>query len=114
MREVLRVVGMMPPARARAVLGAILSKDRTERTDRTDAEGLQEARRAFERDMQPIVSAVVEALKDGDNHALKGLKALLPELLREVNEEPELADLLTQQLGMAMMRGIMSKPEEVL
>lgn len=65
---------------------------------------------AFERDMQPVTGAIVEALNAGDLHALQGLRALLPKLLEEVNAQPALADLLTYQLGRAVLRA-MGKPE---
>jgi phage gp29-like protein len=68
---------------------------------------------AFERDMQPVCKAVVAALQAGDAHALKGLQALLPHLLEEVNASPDLADVLAHQMGKALLHGFTGgKPEE--
>ena len=69
---------------------------------------------AFERDMRPVVGAVVSALEAGDVEALKGLRALLPHLLADVNRAPALADLLAHQLGKSFLEGLNAKPEEAL
>jgi len=74
---------------------------------------LREAAAAFERDMKPVCNAVVGALKAGDVKALQGLRALLPHLLEEVNQSPELADLLAHQLGKSLVQGLTSKPGDV-
>ncbi len=64
------------------------------------------AARAFERDMQPVCKAVIEALQAGDKHALEGLRGMLPHLLEEVNANPVLADVLTRQLGRELLAGL--------
>jgi hypothetical protein len=60
---------------------------------------------AFASDMQPVCSALVAALKANDMDALKGLRAMLPHLLAEVNNAPELVDLLAHQLGKTFLDG---------
>ena len=60
---------------------------------------------AFERTMQPVCTAIVGALQADDLDALKGLRALLPHLLREVNRDPVLGDLLAYQLGRELLAG---------
>lgn len=70
------------------------------------------ARTAFEKDMQPVVSALAGALHANDLNALKGLQALLPGLLREVNRAPALAELLALQLGTAFLDGLKMKETE--
>ncbi len=75
---------------------------------------LQAAAKAFENDMQPVRDAIVSALEDGDMEALKGLRALLPHLLADVNSQPALADLLAHQLGKSFLEGLNAKPEEAL
>jgi hypothetical protein len=60
----------------------------------------------FERDMAPVRDAIVEALEAGDLEALRGLRAMIPGLLEDVNKSPELADLLAAQLGKAVLAGI--------
>jgi hypothetical protein len=78
------------------------------------AEFKKEAAAAFESDMQPVCRAVSAALKSGDADALRGLRALLPHLLEEVNKAPALADLLAHQLGKSLLEGLKAKPEETL
>ena len=73
-----------------------------------------EAAAAFEKDMHPVCMAVVSALEDGDIEALRGLRALLPHLLADVNRESALADLLAHQLGKSFLDGLNAKPEEAL
>lgn len=94
----------LPPDRARAVIRAALGKDGRE--GRTPHAGEEIAGAAFEKDMEPIREAIVGALQDGDVKALKGLRAMLPELLSEVNESPALADALAHSLGKAFLEGI--------
>lgn len=79
-----------------------------------DRSGLQDARKAFESDMQPVVKAIVSALEDGDMEAMKGLRALLPHLLKEVNAAPALAEVLSAQLGRALVQGLTAKPQTSL
>lgn len=66
----------------------------------------EQAREAFEADMQPVCTAIASALHANDLAALKGLRTLLPGLLREVNQSPALADLLALQLGTAFLEGL--------
>lgn len=68
----------------------------------------------WERDMRPVREAIVKALRDGDMAALRGLRALLPTLLHEVNQQPLLADLLAMQLGQDVLAGMKANPEDVL
>ena len=108
----LRAAADMPPHRARMVLAAIIAGDGTHRTDRTDV--THEAAAAFEADMRPVREAIVSALEAGDMEALRGLRALLPHLLAEVNQEPALADLLAHQLGKSLLAGLRAAPEDTL
>lgn len=87
------------------VLRAIISADRTDRSD---------LKEAFHRDMRPVCGAVVSALEAGDIEALRGLRAMLPHLLADVNREPALADLLAHQLGKSFLAGLNAGPEEAL
>ncbi len=73
-------------------------------------DGLKVAAAAFERDMAPVREAIVSALTAGDMEALRGLRAMLPHLLGDVNESPELADVLAFQLGESLVAGLMAKP----
>jgi hypothetical protein len=74
----------------------------------------KELKAAFERDMRPVAGAVVSALEAGDVEALKGLRAILPHLLKDVNRSPALADLLAHQLGKSFLEGLNAKPEATL
>lgn len=76
--------------------------------------GMEEPVAAFESDMRPVREAIVSALVAGDVEALRGLRALLPHLLAEVNESPALADLLAHQLGKSFLAGLKAEPEETL
>jgi len=87
---------------ARAILARAL--------DPSDA-GLQAAASAFERDMRPVRAAIISALEDGDVVALKGLRAILPHLLAEVNKDPELADVLALQIGKSFVEGLTKSRE---
>ena len=73
-----------------------------------DASALHAAGRAFEKGTQPVCTAIVSALQAGDMEALKGLRALLPHLLEDVNAEPVLGDVLAHQVGKAVMEGLNS------
>lgn len=57
----------------------------------SDVAGLAQAAGAWEEDMQPARIAIVAAMHSGDERSLKGLRHLLPGLLRQVNEVPNLA-----------------------
>ena len=74
----------------------------------------EQAATAFESDMQPVCNAIVGALNANDMDALKGLRALLPHLLEEVNQAPALADVLAHQLGKSLLDGLNAKPEDTL
>ncbi len=99
---------MTPNARAEA---EGLIADLSDPTDRTD---LADATAAFESDMRPVCGAIVSALEAGDIEALKGLRALLPHLLADVNRAPALADLLAHQLGKSFLTGLKAAPEDVV
>lgn len=102
--ELLKAAADMPPARARMVLAAIAAKE----------DSARDVAAAFERDMQPVCKALVSALRSGDMEALRGFRGLLPHLLAEVNESPELADVLAFHLGKSLLNGLRAKPEEAL
>jgi hypothetical protein len=65
---------------------------------------------AFEEDMRPVVGAIVSALEAGDVDAFRGLRAMLPHLLSEVNESAGLQEVLGRMLGEAIVQGLF--PEE--
>ncbi len=101
-KELLAGAAKMPPARARAVLAAIAGKEERE----TISPALADAAAAFERDMQPVRDAIAGALQAGDLDALRGLRAMLPTLLADVNASPELADVLAFHLGKAVLEAM--------
>jgi len=95
----------LPPAHARRVLGAILAHDAA--PSPTSLEDFKaQAAAAFESDMQPVCNALSAALQAGDLEALRGLRALLPHLLNQVNQQPALGDLLAHQLGKQILEGM--------
>ena len=98
---------MSPEARAEAV-SLLVDLGRTPNADAA----LQEAQAAFQEDMRPVREAIVSALEAGDIETLRGLRALLPHLLAEVNHSPSLADLLAYQLGKSLLDGLNAKPDE--
>lgn len=59
------------------------------------AEYLPQAARAFAADLQPVRTAIIAALHAD---AWEGLKALLPGLLHQVNEQPTLATVLARAM----------------
>ena len=67
---------------------------------------------AFEADMRPVCKAIVSSLQAGDMEAMRGLRAMLPHLLAEVNREPALAEALAFQLGKSLVQGMTAKPED--
>jgi len=73
---------------------------------------LRAAAESFEADMMPVRKAIIAALMAGDIEGLKGLKALLPHLLADVNESPALADLLAHQMGKALVEGLTAAPAD--
>lgn len=88
------------------------------RTSNAQPESLEEFKQraadAFEADMRPVCLALAGALHANDLAALKGLQALLPGLLREVNKAPALADLLALQLGQTFLDAMKEETEENL
>jgi ribosomal protein S1 len=79
-----------------------------------EEEEVSELAAAFEADMKPVRDAIVSALKAGDAEALKGLRAMLPHLLSDVNKSPALADHLAHQLGKAFLGGLAAPPKDAL
>jgi hypothetical protein len=82
-----------------------------ETEDETLAEFTARAGAAFEKDMQPVCTAIAGALQKGDLNALRDLRALLPHLLLEVNRDPALGDLLAHQLGKTFLDGMTGERE---
>jgi hypothetical protein len=76
------------------------------------ADFTKRAAAAFESDMAPVRGAIVAALQAGDLAALKGLRALLPHLLEQVNSDSTLADLLAHQLGKELLTGLTEAPTD--
>lgn len=107
----LPLICKLPPQSARRAVRAILAADAAEAPESL-ADFKERAATAFARDMQPVVSALASALHANDLEALKGLRALLPGLLREVNRAPALADLLALQLGAAFLEGLTMEEAE--
>lgn len=107
LRAMLTLLADQPPARQRLALTALLARDGAEPPA---GEGLEDFTRraaaAFAKDMAPVRNAIVAALQAGDVDALKGLRALLPHLLKQVNDQPALADLLAHQLGKEILQGL--------
>lgn len=103
-REVLR----------RSVQSAVFSKGSA--TD-PSADGLNtensaaEAAAAFEGDMRPVVGAIVSAIEAGDLEAFRGLRAMLPHLLAEVNESAGLQEALGRVLGEALVEGLFNQED---
>ena len=68
---------------------------------------------AWEKDLQPVGSAIAAALHGGDLAALSGLRALLPGLLRETARATALAGVLTEALALAFYTALHAgEPEE--
>lgn len=97
----------LPPARARAVITAALGRveEKSGENDRRDAAA------AFERDMEPIRDAIVHALVAGDLAAIRGLRLMLPALLREVNADPVLTDVFAHQVGKTFIEVLQNTEE---
>jgi phage gp29-like protein len=93
------------PAEARAILSGNAETLKAENSATAVAA-------AFEEDMRPVVGAVVSALEAGDVEAFRGLRAMLPHLLAEVNESAGLQEALGRVLGEALVRGLFSDPTE--
>jgi hypothetical protein len=106
------------PAQAREVLrrsvqSSVFSRQSTEHSSPLNTENSTKAvAAAFEADMRPVVGAVVSALEAGDVEAFRGLRAMLPHLLAEVNESAGLQEALGRVLGEALVRGLFSDPTE--
>lgn len=73
---------------------------------------LAAAAAAFERDMAPVRDAMVAALRDGDLEALRGLRAMLPGLLGDVNDQPALADVLAEMVGREVAESLTRRRED--
>ncbi len=69
------------------------------------ADYLRRAGNAFEKDLQPVGSALVATLHAGTEGALRGLRLLLPGLLREVNHAPALAAVIEEAMTHAFFSG---------
>lgn len=106
--SLLRVAASLPPHRARMVVQALAAKS-SPSAPGPQSTALSEAAAAFESDMRPVVMAIVSALEAGDMEALKGLRAVLPHLLAEVNADPALADVMAFQLGKSLVDGLTAK-----
>lgn len=103
-----RALPLMNPAQ-RAEAEAIIAE--MERTANAGA-SVQAAVAAFEADMRPVRDAIVSALMAGDIEAMRGLRALLPHLLADVNRQPALADVFAFHLGKSFLDGINTSPED--
>ncbi len=98
---------MTPNARAEA-------EDLISQLSTRNPQPLEAAAAAFEQDMRPVSEAIVSALEAGSMEALRGLRALLPHLLADVNRDPELADVLAFHLGKSLVTGLTAKPEDAV
>ena len=76
-----------------------------EGTRGVEESAVKEASEAFERGLLPVREAIVEALQFGGIEAMRGLRAMLPGLLGEVNAEPALAEVLALHVGRAVIEG---------
>lgn len=114
MDQIARAAAALPPNRGRMLLRSAI-KGSTGFPAR-DLEETQAGKpvllSAFESDMQPVCKAIVSALKSGDMEAMRGLRAMLPHLLAEVNAEPALAEALSNQLGRALVAGLTGRGEQ--
>jgi hypothetical protein len=111
----LPLIADLPAHSARRAIRALLAKEGEEHRaahEESLADFAERARAAFEKDMRPVVEALETALRANDLAALKGLRAMLEPLLREVNRAPALADLLALQLGTAFLEGFTAKDAE--
>ncbi|MEO7933210.1 MAG: hypothetical protein ABIT76_08645 [Chthoniobacterales bacterium] len=104
---------------ARAALKHVSPEDRAEiekqilaleRTENASPAEREAAQKAFESDLQPVRDAIVEALQSDDLEALRGLRAMLPELLVKVNANGALADHFAFLLGTAVVQGLREQP----
>lgn len=73
---------------------------------------LAAAAAAFEADLRPVRDALVEALQAGDIAALRGLRAMLPGLLGDVNDQPALADVLAEMVGREVAESLTRRRED--
>ena len=111
--DLLQLAATLPPCRGRKIVAALAARDAVNAEPESLEEFTKRAAAAFEKDMQPVCSAIVAALKDNDVEALKGLQALLAPLLREVGRTPSLSDLLSLQLGAEILAGMREVDEEI-
>lgn len=100
----------MPVGRARLVVSALAATESgwkhasTGRTTRIAALE-QLVALAFERGMKTVRAVLVQALREGDEAALRVLRGMLPRLLRVVNEAPVMAIALAQLMAVAIDEG---------
>ena len=100
-----RAVAAKDAAAARAIIAQAMEAEQTKQDSSLIGS-------AFEADMRPVCKAIVSSLQAGDMEAMRGLRAMLPHLLAEVNREPALAEALAFQLGKSLVQGMTAKPED--
>ncbi len=89
--------------RARVELAALLGRQVDSIDEDLDA---RLAFDAFTEDMAPVRDAIVSALLEDDMMAFRGLRAMLPDLLKDVLKSQELTDHLAWQMGRAFLEGM--------
>ncbi len=77
-----------------------------------NAEEHEQVAAAFEADMRPVVVAIVDALREGDTAALRGLRAMLPGLLGTVLGNGALEEEMCRMIGREVAEGIVEKSGE--
>lgn len=109
MRTLLRLAGDLPPVSARRLVAKIADGRLGEHAEIEELgaapetlSDLRKAAQAWESDVAPAVEAIVAALRAGDRAAMLGLRAILPTLLKEVNADPVLHDVMALQMGRAI------------
>lgn len=109
-RRVIDAGRMNPQAQAEAeqLIAQLSNADATE--TETLAEFTSRATAAFEASMQPVAKALAAALHNDDPATWQGLRALLPGLLREVNQDRTLEDLFAYQLGRTIVDELKGEP----
>ena len=94
-----RALPLMRGERRVEAVRLIADLERTENADRGPFEVYrQRAARAFEKDLHAIGKAMAGALHAESLEALRGLRHLLPGLMREANEAPALAEVLEEAM----------------
>lgn len=66
---------------------------------------------AFEADMRPVAVAVVDALREGDTDALRGLRAMLPGLLGTALGNGALEEEMCRMIGQEVAKGLTRRHE---